>query len=222
VHHIYSHYDKDHPAVNKEREFQAVTAACMLIKKDLFFTAGAFDASYLNGYEDVDLCFELRERGYKIVYNPRAVLYHLESKTPGRHVRLQENSRIFRSKWSGRIIADIDNYYHEDQIVVEIMDRQGNVDIIRAHDGNDNIFWQEAKEFLQAGAWEKAEASYLRALKFNPFDPRKGLIARDLAALYKTLGKHPQADKFNQMAAAIMPQAGASAPQGCRTGPDAL
>ena len=84
VYHIYRNFHKDHPAVNKEREFQTITAACMLIKKDLFFKAGLFEEGYQNGFEDVDLCLTIKRLGYKIFYTPKSVVYHLESKTPGR------------------------------------------------------------------------------------------------------------------------------------------
>jgi GT2 family glycosyltransferase len=205
VYHIYRHFYKDHPAVNKERKFIAVTAACMLIKKDLFFTVGAFDESYLNGFEDVDLCFELRERGYKIVYNPRAVLYHLESKTPGRNNRDLENSRIFRSKWFDKIIGDDADYYQEDGITIEVLDSQGNKEYMLAHDTNDNPFWREAARHREEGRLDQAEACYIRAMKFNPFNPRIGFMAQELAALYRTQGKHSLAEKFDRVAAEMIP-----------------
>jgi glycosyltransferase involved in cell wall biosynthesis/Tfp pilus assembly protein PilF len=199
VHHIYKYFNRDHPAVNKEREFQAVTAACMLIQKDLFFRIGAFVENYRNGLEDVDLCFTLREQGYKIVYNPRAVVYHLESKTPGRFDRDGENSRLFRSKWYDKIICDDHKYYKEDGITIEILDRQGNVFTIAAHDTNDNPFWREAVKCREEGVLPRAEAYYLRAIKFNPFDPRKIDMARELEDLYETQGKHSQIEKLHQM-----------------------
>jgi glycosyltransferase involved in cell wall biosynthesis/Flp pilus assembly protein TadD len=198
VYHIYKYFNRDHPAVNKEREFQAVTAACMLIKKDLFVKIGAFPESYQNGLEDVDLCFTLREQGYKIVYNPRAVVYHLESKTPGRFDRDQENSRIFRSRWYDKIVCDDVRYFEEDGITIEVLERQGNTATIITHDSNDNPFWQEAVRCREEGRLDQAEACYLRALNFNPFDPRNTDIARELAALYKTQGKHSQIEKLRQ------------------------
>jgi glycosyltransferase involved in cell wall biosynthesis/radical SAM superfamily enzyme YgiQ (UPF0313 family)/Tfp pilus assembly protein PilF len=206
--HIYNNYDRDHPAVLKEREFQAVTAACALVKKDLFFEVDGFDESYRNGFEDVDLCFKLRQRNYKVVYNPRVVVYHLESKTPGRHDRDIENSRLFKSKWDDKIIYDIDNYHQEDDIVVEILERHGNVDIIRAHDRNDNVFWGEAKKHRERGDLDQAEACYLRALRFNPFDPRKGLIAKEMADLYQTLGKHSEVEAMRRVVDTFLPRPG--------------
>jgi GT2 family glycosyltransferase/Tfp pilus assembly protein PilF len=203
VYHIYQHYDRDHPAVNKEREFQAVTAACMLMKKEVFFEVGAFDEGYLNGFEDVDLCFKLREQGYKIVYTPRPVVYHLESKTPGRHDRNSENSRLLRSKWSDRIIGDDHKYYEEDGIIIEILDRQGNVATIQAHDSNDNPFWREGARYREAGLLDQAEASYLRAVRFNPFDPRKLEIARELAELYESRDKQGKIRALRQLVPAL-------------------
>lgn len=208
VYHIYKHYDRDHPAVNKERDFQAVTAACALIKKDLFFAVGAFDEGFHNGFEDVDLCFKLRDRGYKVVYNPRAVVYHLESKTPGRHDREMENSRRFRSRWSDKIIGDDQKYYEEDGITIEVLDGRGNVATILAHDSNDNVFWREAVKYKQQGDLDQAEACYLRALGFNPFDPRKVVIAKELADLYETQGKHSQLEKLQKTVPALAPRAG--------------
>ncbi|MBI4644325.1 MAG: glycosyltransferase [Deltaproteobacteria bacterium] len=207
-HHIYRNYDRDHPAVNKEREFQAVTGACMLIRKDLFMAVGAFDEAYRNGLEDVDLCFKLRDQGHKIVYNPRAVVYHLESKTPGRHDREKENSRRFNEKWSDKIIGDDHKYHQEDDIFIEEIERRGNVSYIWAHDNNDNIFWKDAVRYRQEGILDKAESCYLRALRFNPFDPRKGLVARELADLYETLGKHSQAEKIHRLVATLAPPPG--------------
>ena len=199
VYHIYQYYDRDHPAVNKEREFQAVTAACMLIKKDLFLAIGAFDEGYRNGFEDVDLCFTLRDQGYRIVYNPRAVVYHLESKTQGRHDHESENARRFKSKWFEDIIPDDQNFYREDDIVIEILDRQDNVATILAHDSNDNLFWQEAVKYRREGDLAQAEVCYLRALRFNPFDSRKIDIFRELANFYEAQGKHNQVKKLHQM-----------------------
>ena len=203
VHHIYQHFDPDHPAVNKEREFQAVTAACMLVKKDLFFEADGFDEIFRNGLEDVDLCFKLRQQGYKVIYNPRAAVYHLESKTPGRNDWDRQNSQILRSRWSGKIICDFQKTYEEDGITVEVLSREGNVASILAFDNNDNPFWRDAVRYRQEGRLDQAEACYQRAIRFNPFDPRKSDIAWELADLYETQGKHAQAEELRQEAAPL-------------------
>src|SRR5262249_25302980 len=64
------------------RNYLAVTAACMLSRKSVFDKVGGFNAQDLKvGWNDVDYCLRLRERGYRVVMNPYATLYHLESQS---------------------------------------------------------------------------------------------------------------------------------------------
>lgn len=116
VYHLYRGFPQNHPAVNKEREFQAVTAACALIKKKVFYEAGLFDERYVNGIEDLDLCFRIREKGYKVVYNPQSVVYHYESRTPGRFAKETENANLFLAIWYYEIRPDRDRFFQEDGV----------------------------------------------------------------------------------------------------------
>lgn len=61
----------------------AVTAACMLVKKDIYEEAGGFDESLAVSYNDVDFCFTLAEHGYRNVLRNDAVLLHHESVSRG-------------------------------------------------------------------------------------------------------------------------------------------
>ena len=61
----------------------AVTAACLLMKKEVFEQAGGFTEELAVAFNDVDLCLKVRKNGYLIVYDPYAKLYHMESKTRG-------------------------------------------------------------------------------------------------------------------------------------------
>ncbi len=98
--HVYRGFPENAPVVNRRREFQAVTAACMLVRRESFEAVGGFDEGYRNGFEDVDLCLKIRERGWRVVYQPKSVLYHLESQTPGRKAHEQENARRLRERWA--------------------------------------------------------------------------------------------------------------------------
>jgi len=98
----------DHPLVNERREFQAVTAACMLVERRCFFEAGEFDTSFWNGFEDIDLCLKLREVGLKVMYEPNSVVIHHESASgPERFARADANTRILVERWAGRIEPDV-------------------------------------------------------------------------------------------------------------------
>jgi GT2 family glycosyltransferase len=116
--HIYAGFPRDHPAVEKSRRFQAVTAACALVRRDAFEQANGFDTTFRNGLEDVDLCLRLGELGYEVHYCHESVLYHLESVSRGRRSKqIQAGARLFRERWSGRVRADDLDYYIADGLL---------------------------------------------------------------------------------------------------------
>lgn len=87
------------------RNCSAVTAACLLTRRDLYRAVGGFDETHLGvAYNDVDYCLKLVERGLRIVYAPRALLYHREGSSRGFGDRPSEE-RHFREKWK-RLIDD--------------------------------------------------------------------------------------------------------------------
>lgn len=62
----------------------AVTAACLVVKRDRFLSVGGFDAAHFAvSFNDVDLCLKLNERGWQSLYEPRATLLHHESVSRG-------------------------------------------------------------------------------------------------------------------------------------------
>ncbi len=87
------------PAANKRRELNCVTGACMAVRADLFAAVGGFDEGFRNGYEDVDFCIRVRQRGFKVVYQPASALYHLESQTPGRKEHDAANGHRLLDRW---------------------------------------------------------------------------------------------------------------------------
>lgn len=93
--------------VNERRIYQVVTGACMLVRRSSFRAVGGFDEGYWNGYEDVDLCFKLREAGGEIVYEPASVVIHKESQSgPERLRKASENDQRLNDKWLGKVAPD--------------------------------------------------------------------------------------------------------------------
>ncbi|UCH81556.1 MAG: glycosyltransferase [Nitrospiraceae bacterium] len=117
--HLYKGFDRGRKEVNHIREMNAVTAACMLVKKNFFITVGMFDEGFLNGYEDIDFCLRVREMGYKIIYTPESELYHYEETTEGRLLYGARNSRHFLNKWKEKIKPDIQDKAKEDGFRIE-------------------------------------------------------------------------------------------------------
>jgi GT2 family glycosyltransferase len=61
----------------------AVTAACLLIRRELFDSLGGFDERFPVTFNDVDLCARVRDRGLRVVITPHARLLHYEGLTRG-------------------------------------------------------------------------------------------------------------------------------------------
>ncbi len=59
----------------------AVTFACVLIKKEVIEKVGLLDEIFFAGHEDLDYCFKARKNGFKILYNGKVTLIHKESIT---------------------------------------------------------------------------------------------------------------------------------------------
>lgn len=92
--------------VNQEREVNAVTGACYLIRRTVWDELGGWDGRFDRGvYEDVDLCWQARKQGYRVLYQPLARLYHHESASRGPdgnhslNANTQENLAKLLEKW---------------------------------------------------------------------------------------------------------------------------
>lgn len=98
-------------------DLSAVTAACMLIKRSVFEQVGGLEEKLKVAFNDVDFCLRVREKGYLVVYDPYAELYHYESKTRGAEDtkekirRFQTEIEYMRSHWIG-LLKKGDPYYN--------------------------------------------------------------------------------------------------------------
>jgi GT2 family glycosyltransferase len=79
------------PFKGEIKRWSAVTAACCLIRRELFLEHGGFNEDYLNGCEDVDLCLRLNRAGYSHYVAHDSVIDHIKGATTGRKDRNEEN-----------------------------------------------------------------------------------------------------------------------------------
>jgi O-antigen biosynthesis protein len=98
---------------NLQQEFSAVTAACMVMRKEVFVQAGMFDEVNLTvAFNDVDLCLKVKDLGLKIIYTPYATLYHHESISRGSENTSEKQKRqaaeikFMRKKWGPKLKHD--------------------------------------------------------------------------------------------------------------------
>ncbi len=120
--HVYRGFPSDHRVVQRDRDFQAVTAACILIRADAFQQVDGFDAGYDNGYEDIDLCLRIGEAGLRTRYCGQAVVEHFESVSRRSEVEdldpaADANLALFMSRWASKARRDELNIYADDGLL---------------------------------------------------------------------------------------------------------
>ena len=100
--HTFYGVDKNHPGyflsniVN--RNYFAVTGACVMMRRDLFQQLGGFDEELPLNYNDVDLCLKAHQAGYRNVLTPYAQLIHYESVSRDKGVQPGEWQKL-NQKW---------------------------------------------------------------------------------------------------------------------------
>ena len=99
------------------QDYSAVTAACLLTKKELFLSVGGFTEELAVAFNDIDYCLKVRAAGKLVVYNPYALLHHYESKsrgledTPEKVERFNREVARFMKRWP-EILEQGDPYYN--------------------------------------------------------------------------------------------------------------
>jgi hypothetical protein len=117
-HHLYWHWTPDTPASLEPTDLNIVTGACMLTPRELFLDSGGFDEIFWNGYEDVDYCLRVRDRGLRVVYEPTATLVHFESQSGVQRKRqVMHNIRVLGERWGARINPDHNRFHLRSGVV---------------------------------------------------------------------------------------------------------
>ena len=125
IHGVAGHIHKDIPKDNLgyfaraalTQNLSAVTAACLLVRREVFEKVGGLDDQNLEvAFNDIDLCLRIREMGYSILFTPFAELYHYESKSRGSDMapdkieRFKKEIAYMKDKWSEKL--EHDPYYN--------------------------------------------------------------------------------------------------------------
>jgi GT2 family glycosyltransferase len=108
--HSHKYYPGDAPGyfytLQTVNNYSAVTAACMMLRREIFDEVGGFDEELAIAFNDVDLCLRIQAAGYRNVYLPHVTLYHHESKsrgvedTPEKMARFFAEQRLMRERWN--------------------------------------------------------------------------------------------------------------------------
>jgi GT2 family glycosyltransferase len=88
-----------------QRECIGVTAACALVRADVFDEVGGFTPLLYGNFNDVDFCMKIRGAGYRIVWTPYVEMYHFESQTRVPTPTDYEH-QVLRHRWSDKLYGD--------------------------------------------------------------------------------------------------------------------
>jgi GT2 family glycosyltransferase len=125
--HAHRHLPGSHPGyfgrASHIADVSAVTAACLMMRRAVFSEVGGFDPKLAVAFNDVDLCLKIRQRGYRLIYTPYALLYHHESlsrgyeDTPEKQARFLHEVDCIRKRW--REVLDAGDPYYNPNLTVE-------------------------------------------------------------------------------------------------------
>ena len=100
-------------ALSSVRDYSAVTAACVMMRKSVFDEVGGFDETFGIGFNDTDLCLRIGANGYKILYDGYTLLYHYESATRSqtKQVFHPADTKRMVKRWGAKL-AEGDPFYN--------------------------------------------------------------------------------------------------------------
>jgi GT2 family glycosyltransferase len=114
--HAHKHLNADAPGytfrARLTQNVSAVTAACLLIRKQTYLAAGGLDEQFAVAFNDVDFCLRVRALGLRNLWTPFATLIHHESKsrgretTPARMARFRGEIRALEQRWGKALLED--------------------------------------------------------------------------------------------------------------------
>ncbi|WP_429075559.1 glycosyltransferase family 2 protein [Aeromonas veronii] len=118
--HSHKNFPRNHPGyfhrLSLVQTLSAVTAACLLIRKDIFDQVLGLDEENLHvAFNDVDFCLKVREAGYRNLWTPYAELYHYESisrgaeDSPEKIARFAREVNFMKTKWGKHL--ELDPFY---------------------------------------------------------------------------------------------------------------
>ncbi|MDQ2731929.1 MAG: glycosyltransferase, partial [Armatimonadota bacterium] len=98
--------ESDDPAFTADREVQCLISACILCRADVVREVGCFDTAFSPvQYEDLDLCYRIREEGFRCYVVGGSEVYHFENTTTDgssdinfRYVTIK-NGLLFKERW---------------------------------------------------------------------------------------------------------------------------
>lgn len=93
------HLEEDKGQYDSQEEVPMITACCLLARTEIFKSTYLFDPSFFLYLEELDFTIRVRRLGYKVVYVPRAIIYHKFSQS----VRRAHSQTVLFKQFHGHV-----------------------------------------------------------------------------------------------------------------------
>jgi glycosyltransferase involved in cell wall biosynthesis len=114
--HSHKYFPKGHPGyfgrAVLHQSFSGVTAACLLLRREIYDQVGGLDEKLVVAFNDVDFCLRVRQAGYRNVWTPYAEMNHHESASRGEEdspekiARFKQEIDFIKARWGDSLLHD--------------------------------------------------------------------------------------------------------------------
>jgi len=100
---LFAEYNLTHADPDQMLEVDALSGSCMMVRKDVIDKIGLLDEDIFMFGEDIDWCWRIKEDGYRVMYFPDSVIYHVHGASSrlrpvGATINLHKGMQVFYKK----------------------------------------------------------------------------------------------------------------------------
>lgn len=187
---------QDYPQTNTTYRVDAIGGDCMLFRRQALFDVGLFDENYINGWEDIDLCLSIRNKGYRIYHSP-AIIEHYggvaRNKSPQYQEWVKNNRDYFYNKLKRQALDLFNtaeqfaqNNQYNDAIQYYMM-------AIEADPTLANAYYSLAIVYYNTSQKDAAIMSFNKVIEL---DPQNACAYNNLGVLYFSKGLLQEAEEY--------------------------
>ena len=138
-------------AITSVRDYSAVTAACLMMRLQVFDEVDGFDSRFGIGFNDTDLCLRIGALGLRVLYDGDTLFYHYESATRSqtKQVFHPEDTRRMIEQW-GAVLRAGDPFYNPNLSL-------RTQDHVPREDAACSVIWPPRATRIDLASWRSAD-----------------------------------------------------------------
>lgn len=179
---IFDSLEEDKGQYDSVTEIAWASGACMFVRKNLYEKCGGLDADLFAHMEEIDLCWRMKNEGYKILYTPSSTVYHLGGASLSKenpfktYLNFRNSLIILYKNYQGKNLTSI-------FIVRILLDKLAAVRFLLS--GNFQEWWAVVKSWIHfLGGLQKSGMKRSKIMQLTSSPDRKGFYNGSIALDY--------------------------------------